>query len=54
MDFATPPRGGKEALISAAEKQSMLDNLDLEGMYRISINSHSRTSTDLFTWKNSQ
>ncbi|KAJ9101806.1 hypothetical protein QFC21_003145 [Naganishia friedmannii] len=30
MDFATPPRGGKEALISAAEKQSMLDNLDLE------------------------
>ncbi|KAJ9117010.1 hypothetical protein QFC22_004668 [Naganishia vaughanmartiniae] len=30
MDFATPPRGGKEALISAAEKKSMLDNLDLE------------------------
>jgi hypothetical protein len=32
MNFATPPRSGKEALISAAEKQSMLDNLDLEGM----------------------
>ncbi|KAJ9101002.1 hypothetical protein QFC20_005286 [Naganishia adeliensis] len=30
MNFATPPRSGKEALISAAEKQSMLDNLDLE------------------------
>lgn len=31
MNFATPPRSGKEALITAAEKQSMLDNLDLEG-----------------------
>ena len=32
MEFATPQRSGKDALISAAEKQSMLDNLDLEGM----------------------
>ncbi|KAJ9113878.1 hypothetical protein QFC19_000071 [Naganishia cerealis] len=30
MDFATPPRGGKATLITAAEKKSMLDNLDLE------------------------
>jgi hypothetical protein len=31
MEFATPQRSGKDALISAAEKKSMLDNLDLEG-----------------------
>lgn len=33
MEFATPQRSGKDALISAAEKQSMLDNLDLEGTH---------------------
>lgn len=37
MEFATPQRSGKDALISAAEKQSMLDNLDLEGTQSISL-----------------